>query len=849
MLRPKTSSGVWMILLAGLFVSILSPASGLNEIDSRATETQQRILETQKRIETNGYHWRAGKTSLSHLTADEKQQMLGDLGASEEQKRQVYLPVPIKRDLPESWDWRQLDGVTPVTHQGGCGSCWDFAGIAAMESMIKIYGGIELDLSEQQVLSCATFGYGCGGGWSDSVWKHARDFGITTEACMPYMADDEVPCTEEGCVKVASANEWYNIPNGIDEIKTAIAEFGPVKTSFYVYGDFYDYDGGCYEHADEVSGTNHAILVIGWDDNACGNNGAWLCKNSWGDGWGEDGFFWMKYGNSNMGTATMMVTYYEAVNLELSANAVDDLTCGDGDLWLDPGEEASLIITIRNALLADTRTGISALLSCDNEYITIINNTASGGDLAAGETTVLSPSFTVTADPFMPIGEEVTFTMAMTADSGYMSELSFTITTGDVPLLLIDDDNCTVADPYLREAMAAEGILFRHFDTARRGSPTGDLLARYEAVIWATGISGRFGDNDQLAVSTYLDGGGALLATGQDIGWYIHGWNSATDEDSLFYRNYLHAEYLEDGSGYETLTGFTGDPISDGMNFGINGGDGSRAQAWPSRIAPLGDAVAFLEYAPGVTGAVRWSGSHRVAYFAFGIEAIDFAVDRQLVIRRTLDWLVGDWPDIVSPVVELAEPNGGETLWPMMEFDITWNATDNVGVESVDLYLSRDDGATYSETIVTGLANTGLYSWLPTGPAATECRIKVLVHDAAQLPALDYSDEPFRIVDETATTADSELAFSFTTGTPNPFVKATSLHLDLPQSTRIDLGIFDLSGRRIQTLSRGDIPGGSYDFVWQGTDNSGQRLPGGIYFVRLQRDNKPEMRHRLLLLK
>ena len=72
---------------------------------------------------------------------------------------------PIARDLPDSFNWRTLGGVSAVKSQGGCGSCWDFAAHSALEAMILIYGSVELDLCEQQILSCETGGYGCDGGW------------------------------------------------------------------------------------------------------------------------------------------------------------------------------------------------------------------------------------------------------------------------------------------------------------------------------------------------------------------------------------------------------------------------------------------------------------------------------------------------------------------------------------------------------------------------------------------------------------------------------------------------------------------------------------------------------------
>ncbi|MFC1851849.1 C1 family peptidase [candidate division CSSED10-310 bacterium] len=64
--------------------------------------------------------------------------------------------------------WRSNNGVTPIKNQGGCGSCWSFATIGALESAILIGDGAPVNLSEQEVVNGNSFGYGCNGGWLDA---------------------------------------------------------------------------------------------------------------------------------------------------------------------------------------------------------------------------------------------------------------------------------------------------------------------------------------------------------------------------------------------------------------------------------------------------------------------------------------------------------------------------------------------------------------------------------------------------------------------------------------------------------------------------------------------------------
>ncbi len=103
-------------------------------------------------------------------------------------------------------------------------------------------------------------------------------------------------------------------------------------------------------------------------------------------------------------------------------------------------------------------------------------------------------------------------------------------------------------------------------------------------------------------------------------------------------------------------------------------------------------------------------------------------------------------PDVTPPTATLTAPNGGETWTAGTTHTITWTATDNVGVTSVDLAYSTDGGNTFT-TIVTGLANTGSYAWtVPNlGPNPTSAIVRVVADDAAGNTGQDVSDAAFTI--------------------------------------------------------------------------------------------------------
>lgn len=228
-------------------------------------------------------------------------------------KPQILGVVEEEVGLPAKWDWRDHNGVTDVRDQGGCGSCWAFGTVASFESLLLIKQSLATDLSEQYLVSCNTEGWGCGGGW----WAHDMlvSPGAVLEADFPYVASD-APCGGPYNYPYQLSGWAYvdgddKVP-GVDKIKQAVYDYGPVCAAVYVGSAFQAYTGGVFDKDETPGGgflsccappsqVNHAIFIVGWDD----SKGAWVLKNSWGTGWGENGFMWIKYGISNVGFAAV----------------------------------------------------------------------------------------------------------------------------------------------------------------------------------------------------------------------------------------------------------------------------------------------------------------------------------------------------------------------------------------------------------------------------------------------------------------------------------------------------------------------------------------------------------------
>lgn len=190
------------------------------------------------------------------------------------------------------WDWREKDAVSDVQFQGVCGCCWAFAAVGALESSSIINYQEKVKFSEQYFVNCIQ--YGCNGGNSLNVFEYLKTHSIPFENQLPY-AGAEQPCRDvRGSSFYAMATGYvgdddYENP-GVRKIKRAVCKYGPIVVSMRSTRAFHAYKGGIY---DEVApgDTNHAILIVGWDD----SKNSYIVKNSWGKDWGENGFVWMDY--------------------------------------------------------------------------------------------------------------------------------------------------------------------------------------------------------------------------------------------------------------------------------------------------------------------------------------------------------------------------------------------------------------------------------------------------------------------------------------------------------------------------------------------------------------------------
>jgi hypothetical protein len=211
----------------------------------------------------------------------------------------VHSTITGNESLPSSFSWRNLDGVdytTPIKDQSPAPTCEAYALCASLETLMQyqLQDCYDPDLSETHLYFYAGGSIAAGYVNIIDAANYLKEYGVPDEGCNPDphrpfdYPFESLPGWEERTVKIS---EWGWVDHDEESIKRALIDHGPLIVCIFFWSDFYMYKGGVYYHRWGPRAGGHVVSLVGYDD----DESCWIVKNSWGTGWGENGWFKMSY--------------------------------------------------------------------------------------------------------------------------------------------------------------------------------------------------------------------------------------------------------------------------------------------------------------------------------------------------------------------------------------------------------------------------------------------------------------------------------------------------------------------------------------------------------------------------
>ena len=698
--------------------------------------------------------------------------------------------------LDPVYDLRIQGKLTSIRDQGGCGSCWSFASYGSLES--NLLPSESTNFSENNLKNTHGFdwGYCDGGNGYISTAYLARWSGPVNESDDPY--DPGSSYSPPGLGPRKHMQEVFIIPDRASsadnsDLKQAVVDHGAIYTTMYWDASFYSSTNKSYHYDGRNPGTcyydtensrcysNHAVAIVGWDDDFDKNkfsppasaNGAFIIRNSWGTSWGEAGYFYISYYDSNVGSENFVfngveTTFnYSKIYQYDPLGWVTSLGYGNTTGWF-----ANIFTATENEQVAAVSFYTAALDSSYQLYV--YRNVASGptaGSLAGSKSgTIGFPGFhTVILD--LPV--------AVTPGEKFSVVVRLTTPGYNYPIPI------EYPDPgYSSDATANPGESY----VSGNGTSWSDISLQYsgtnvclkafavigespETVVTPATLSGpEAGDTE--ASYTYMTGGSSSTY-GHDV-QYFFDWGDGTDSGWLSVGT-TNASKSWDLPGTYTV-----------RSKARCASDISIESNWSD---PLSVTVSDVSYAfvtlltPNGGGVVLSGSTYRVQWGA-PAEATSFKVSYSMdngttwkviapnVLEYQYDWIVPtptankkkclvkvvgyngsrkvgsdkSYKPFTIEVVRLTSPNGGSTLTPGDYVDIQWVTNETKRpVSKVKLYYSKTNGTTWS-WIDTPTENLGTYLWKVPKANSYVCKVKlVLLDESGVTLGNDISDTAFRI--------------------------------------------------------------------------------------------------------
>lgn len=786
--------------------------------------------------------------------------------------------------LPATYDLRDVNGenyVTSVKNQQG-GTCWTHGAMAAMEGNLMMTG-VWTAAGELGEPNLAEYHLDWWNGFND----HNNDdidppsgSGLEVHQGGDYLVTGAYLSRGEGAVRDIDGQsysspparhldsyhyyyprnvEWMTVGEdleNIDQLKQHIIDFGVMGTCMCYSGSFISN----YIHYQPPASTqdpNHAIAIVGWDDNKitqAPQPGAWLCKNSWGEGWGFDGYFWISYYDKHAGHHPEMgaITFRNVEPMQYENVYYHDYH-GNRDVF----DGASGVFNKFIAEGAELLKAVSFYTAADNVYYSVvIYDDFADGELqnelsSVSGSIVIRGLHTIDLDDFVTVTEGDDFYVYLNLSQGGYSYDR----TSDVPVLLgakyrtIVESAANPDESYYLDG--DEWMDFYYYDDPSGFQNTGNFCVKVLAGVTGMKVSPSEGFEPHGNSGGPFEPG-EMVYTIENKGVTAFEYEVITDPV---------ADWL-------TVNGSAQGTLDAGSTVDITIEINSSANTLPDGAYPT-----MIEF---VNTTDHIGDTQRDVVLLVGEPAVKY----EWLFNEDPGWTTeGDWgfgqplgqggehgsPDPTSGYTgdnvygyNLAGdyPNG------MDEMHLISNAIDCSNLYGVNLKFKRWLGVEvpdYDHAHVR--VSTDLVNWTTlwsndgeyTGGSWDDVELDISSVAANQETVylcwtMGTTDGGWRYcgwnIDDVQVTGFEVISIGIPeagvqgSGSlhnyPNPFTDQTTIGFEITQTTHATMVIYDLQGRRINTLVDQNCQAGSNTVEWNGTNESGSHVNPGVYLCVLR---------------
>ncbi len=717
---------------------------------------------------------------------------------------------------PSSWDWRTLGGVTPVKNQNPYNTCWAFAAIGDLESKVLINQVLTRDYSEHNVIACAPnffyddYGYSCMTGANAYITtNYLTQLAAVLETCDPYPGScPSISCVNPSCAFSNQVTEWRLIANDVTTIKHALMDHGPVYTAMYSgFSGFSSYDGSYCLTYTGPENPDHAVLIVGWDDDMCGGNGGWIVKNSWGTSWGDNGYFYIQYNNAKIGYYTNVITDYKYIDDREKMYFYDEYGWTTSYTFLPYDYDDWGMVKVTPIWTGDLHAVDFWAGGSPTTYTIYVYDDFTAGSLS-----------NLIAGPVSGTKTE----------AGYYS-VSLpsppTVTTGDPIYIAIRFQTPTYNWPFPVDS--------------RGPMETGKTFASDDGTVWYDEGVGGYGDvairgrvlphcydipmlDIEFIGTEYVD-----LGTLQFTRYWLEVVNRASVPDVMF----EHAPDLGPDCGA---------PEVSRSIVEIFDQDYAQLMAFCVLTSASELDSLFFEVYRGNTppDSVNLGLADRRCYISFGSDWATVPACAKPAVSpvsyHEVSWTDPIWE--VQVKLENAGPGDAFAVDAAMSENLAWltipDPTCDYG------YIAEGDSSLGGDTYTLDLTGH------PGGPFKVYLTIS---YEDACLNQRQVLDSLILDPEATGSEVPEVRTFKLVQNYPNPFNPNTTINYQIPVGCHVRLKIFDVTGRLVRTLVDEPKERGIHEAIWNGRDNAGRQVASGVYFYRMEAANYIETKRMVLL--